>query len=134
LNGTPVNVFHRGAVVIIGSMEEGGMSEIHTPDEVYIPYVPHDPSLGDPSKDWMAIVSLVSGIIGLCVGIFFVFCGLPLSIASIILGVLGLKSTQRVLAIIGISLGGLILLWSLIAVLCLGGALGMGMLEGVTTY
>ena len=110
------------------------MSEIHTPDEVYIPVVPHDPSLGDPSKDWMAIVSLVSGIIGLCIGFFLVWCGLPLSIASIILGVLGLKSTQRVLAIIGISLGGLILLWSLIALLCLGGAIGMGMLEGIINY
>ena len=108
------------------------MSEIHTPDEVYIPVVPHDPSLGDPGKDWMAIVSLVTGIIGLCVGIFFVFCGLPLSIASIILGVLGLKSTQRVLAIIGICLGGLILLWSLIALLCFGGAIGMGMLENMS--
>jgi hypothetical protein len=108
------------------------MPHIQMPEDLYIPVVPHDPSLGDPSKDWMAIVSLVTGIIGLCVGIFFVFCGLPLSIASIILGVLGLKSTQRVLAIIGIVLGGLILLWSVIAVLCLGGAIGMGMLENLS--
>jgi hypothetical protein len=110
------------------------MSHIQMPEDLYIPVVPHDPSLGDPGKDWMAIVSLVSSIIGLCVGFFFFFCGLPLSIVSIILGVLGLKSTQRVLAIIGIALGGLILLWSLISLLCLGGAVGLGMLEGVTTY
>ena len=110
------------------------MSHIQMPEDLYIPVVPHDPSLGDPSKDWMAIVSLVLGIIGLCIGFFLVWCGLPLSIASIILGVLGLKSTQRVLAIIGIALGGLILLWSLIALLCLGGAVGMGMLEGIINY
>ena len=110
------------------------MSEIHTPDEMYIPVVPHDPSLGDSGKDWMAIVSLVSGIFGLCIGFFLVWCGLPLSIVSIILGVLGLKSTQRVLAIIGIVLGGMILLWSLIALLCIGSAVGLGMLEGMFNY
>jgi hypothetical protein len=59
-------------------------------------------------------------------------CGFPIAIAAIVFGILGMKSTRRVLAIIGISLGGLILLWSLIALFCLGGALGMGMLEGMT--
>ncbi|MCD4752144.1 MAG: DUF4190 domain-containing protein [Anaerolineaceae bacterium] len=64
---------------------------------------------GDPSKDWMAIVSLVSGILSLCTAFIpLVCCIAPVfTIAAVVLGILGLKSTKKTLAIIGIVIGGL---------------------------
>lgn len=64
----------------------------------------------EPNRQGAAITALVLGIVNLgawCLPI----CGLPLAIAGIIAGILGLKSTQRTLAVIGIVLSviGLIL-------------------------
>ena len=89
------------------------MSEIYTPETPDVPDMPSSsPASGDPSKDWMAIVSLIAGILGLCTGFIpFVCCVSPiLIIAAIVLGILGLKSTKRVLAIVGLALGGLAIL------------------------
>jgi hypothetical protein len=57
-------------------------------------------------KDWMAIVSLVLGILSMC-GWLIPICGLPFVIGGIVLGVLGLKSTKRVMSIVGLALSGL---------------------------
>ena len=67
------------------------------------------PNDGDASKDWMAIVSLVSGILSLCTAFIpIVCCVAPIfTIAAVVLGILGLKSTKKTLAIIGIVIGGL---------------------------
>ena len=58
-----------------------------------------------------AIASLVIGILGLCLG-YIPFCGALFVIIGIILGVVGLKSSQRTLAIVGIVLN--------VIVLCIG--------------
>lgn len=72
-------------------------------------YSPESTTDGDASKDWMAIVSLVSGILSLCTAFIpLVCCVAPIfSIAAVVLGILGLKSTKKTLAIIGIVIGGL---------------------------
>ncbi len=85
------------------------MSEIYTPEIPDIPDAPRSTANGDPSKDWMAIVSLVASILGLCTGFIPIICCVSpiLIIAGIVFGILGLKSTKRVLAIVGLALGGL---------------------------
>ena len=83
--------------------------------EVEMPPMPEgnfsveSPNDGDASKDWMAIVSLVSGILSLCTAFIpIVCCVAPIfTIAAVVLGILGLKSTKKTLAIIGIVIGGL---------------------------
>ena len=71
------------------------------------------PTGRDGTKDWMAIVSLVCGVLSLC-GLFFAPVGCIFSVASIVLGVLGLKSNQRTLAIIGLIIGGIGVLISIV--------------------
>jgi hypothetical protein len=87
-----------------------------------MPDMPYTPSKagGDPSKDWMAIVSLVLGILNLCsICSFFLppVCCLTIlpTIGAIVFGILGMKSTKRTLAIVGLVLGGLGLLMQIIA-------------------
>ena len=75
---------------------------------------PSSPSSGDPSKNWMAIVSLVTAVLSLC-GIFFAPIGCLFSVAAVVLGILGLKSGQKTLAIIGLIIGGIGVVISLIA-------------------
>jgi hypothetical protein len=90
------------------------MSEIYTPETPDIPDMPSSSSVsGDPSKDWMAIVALVAGILSLC-GWLFPLCGFPLSIIAVVFGILGMKSTKRTLAIVGLAMGGLSFLLSLV--------------------
>ena len=84
-------------------------------------YTPSTAS-GDPSKDWMAIVSLVLGILNLCsICTFFIpfACCLTilLTIGAIVFGILGMKSTKRTLAIVGLVLGGLGLLIQIIGII-----------------
>jgi hypothetical protein len=86
-----------------------------------MPDVPYTPSKagGDPSKDWMAIASLVLGILNLCsICSFFIpfACCLTIliTIGAIVFGILGMKSTKRTLAIVGLALGGLGLLMQII--------------------
>jgi hypothetical protein len=92
------------------------MSEIYTPEPVDMPSYSGKPASGDPSKDWMAIVSLVTGILGLCAWLFW-FCGLPVAIIAIVFGILGLKSTKRTLALVGLGLGVLSIILSIVGVI-----------------
>ena len=92
------------------------MSELNTPefpDVPDMPGTPGTPKSGDPSKDWMAIVSLVCGILSLC-GWLLPLCGFPLTIAAVVFGILGLKSTKRTLAIVGLAAGGLAFLLTVV--------------------
>lgn len=77
--------------------------------------VPSEPSgrVEESQKDWMAIVSIITGVLSLC-GSVFAPLGCLFSIAAVVLGVLGLKSTKRTLAIIGLVAGGLGILLSLV--------------------
>lgn len=72
------------------------------------------PEYGLPQKDnkALAIAALVLGILNLCAW-FFPICGFPLGIAGVICGVLGLKSSSKTLAIVGLVLSGLALLLTL---------------------
>ena len=67
----------------------------------------------DSSKDWMAIVAIITGVLSLC-GSVFAPLGCLFSIAAVVLGVLGMKSTKRTLAIVGLIAGGLGILLSLV--------------------
>jgi len=71
------------------------------------------PSSGNPSKDGLAIGSLVCGIVSLCLS-WLPCCGGLLPIAAVVLGILGLKATKRTLAIIGIVLGGLVIVVNIV--------------------
>jgi hypothetical protein len=73
----------------------------------------------------MAIASLVLGIINLCAW-FIPICGIPLSVAGLVLGFLGMKDpSQKTLAIIGMVLSGLGLLAA-----CINAAFGAYMAVG----
>jgi hypothetical protein len=71
---------------------------------------PYEPPQQD--KKGFAIAALVLGILSLCAWLFPI-CGFPIAIAGVILGILGLKSSSRTLAIVGLVLSGLALLLSL---------------------
>ena len=75
------------------------------------------PSISQPpapaEKTWAAITALVLGIINLC-GWLLPICGGPIGIAAIIFGILGLKTSKRTMAIIGLVLGGLTLILTII--------------------
>ena len=91
------------------------MSEIYTPETPDVPDMPpSSPVIGDPSKDWMAIVALVLGVLSLCAWVF-PLCGFPFSIAAVVFGILGMKSSKRTLAIVGLAVGGLGVLLTLIS-------------------
>lgn len=82
------------------------------------PPPPAPPAAGGNQRV-MAIASLVIGVINLCAW-FFPICGVPLGIAGIVLGFLGMKDpAQKTFAIIGIVLSAL----GLVAA-CVNGALG----------
>ena len=76
----------------------------------YQPMVP--PPAPQKDNKGFAIAALVLGIISLCAWLFPI-CGFPVAIAGIVLGILGLKSSSRTMAIVGIVLCGLALLASL---------------------
>jgi hypothetical protein len=67
-----------------------------------------------PQKDnkGFALAALILGIFSLCAWVFPI-CGFPVSIAGVVLGILGLKSSNRTLSIVGLVLCGLTLLLSL---------------------
>lgn len=68
--------------------------------------MPNSPQLlGDRSKDWAGITSLVCGILGVICCIFGPV-GLLFAVLGVIFGIIGLKSTKRTLAIVGLCLGG----------------------------
>lgn len=65
---------------------------------------------GNDNQKYMAIASLVLGVLNLCAW-FLPICGAPMSIIGIVLGVLGMKSpAQKTLAIVGIVLSSIGLL------------------------
>ena len=63
-------------------------------------------------KNSLAIASLVIGVLNLCAWLL-PFCGLPLAVIGLVLGFMGLKSSQRRLALIGIALCSVSLLLAL---------------------
>ena len=64
-------------------------------------------------RGWMAITSLVLGIINFC-AMFIPFCGGVLPIVGLILGILGLNSNRRGMAIVGIVLAVITLCFTII--------------------
>lgn len=68
---------------------------------------------GDASKNGLAIGSLVVGILSLCLS-WLPCCGGLLPIAAVVLGILGMKSSKRTLAIVGIVLGALVIVINII--------------------
>ena len=68
---------------------------------------PLSPAPSSGKEKTFAIVSLVLGILNLCAW-FFPICGVPLGIAGLVFGYLGLKAPeQKNLAIAGMVLSGL---------------------------
>lgn len=66
-------------------------------------------------KSGFGIASLVLGILSICPSAFVFPCSGLFGIVGLILGFLGLKSAKKGLAIAGIILSALALLWALIA-------------------
>jgi len=65
---------------------------------------------GTDNQKYMAIASLVIGVLNLCAW-FLPICGFPMGIAGIVLGIFGMKSpAQKTLAIVGIVLSSIGLL------------------------
>jgi hypothetical protein len=65
---------------------------------------------GSDNQKYMAIASLVIGILNLCAW-FLPICGAPMGIVGIVLGIFGMKSpSQKTLAIVGIVLSSIGLL------------------------
>ena len=69
------------------------------------PIMPPPAPAAAPSNNrgWMAITSLVLGVLNLC-SWFFPICGGPLAIVGVVFGALGLSSNRRGLAIAGLVL------------------------------
>ena len=78
-------------------------------------------------KSGLAIASLVLGILSLCAWII-PFCGGPFALAGIILGVLGMKSKQKGMAIAGIVMSAIGIILTIIN--AIAGALLAPMLGG----
>ena len=74
----------------------------------YLPPSSMPATTGLPNRDWMAYTSLGLGIVNLCAW-FLPICGGPLTIVGLVLGALGLRSTKRTLAIVGLVLCGITL-------------------------
>jgi hypothetical protein len=98
--------------------------------EQFPPVVPTTAPSGD--KKGLAIASLVLGILNLC-SWFLPICGGPLAIVGIILGILGIKSSQKTLAIVGIVLSGLGLLATIVNAIA-GLALGISNPDWINQY
>ena len=83
-------------------------------DVVYPPVEPAAPMPGD--RKGLAIASLVIGIVNLCAWLVPI-CGGPLAIVGMLLGILGLKSSKKTLAIVGVVLGGLTLILTIVSII-----------------
>jgi hypothetical protein len=70
------------------------------------------PRPGNSRRNGFAIASVILAVISSCAG-FFPCCTLPLPVAAIILGILGLPSQRKVIALIGIAIGAFSLLVSI---------------------
>jgi hypothetical protein len=71
------------------------------------------PSQPQSDRSGFAIASLIVGIINLCAWII-PLCGCPTAIIGIVLGILGLQSSKKTLAIVGLILCGLGLLATIV--------------------
>lgn len=77
-----------------------------------IPPIPPVPLIPAPApapagdKKGLAIASLVLGILSFCSTIFW-YCSAPMAIVGLILGFLGLKSSGRTMATVGMVLAGI---------------------------
>ena len=79
-------------------------------------YVPEPVIPAKPDKPGLAIAALVLGILSLISSLctwLFPICGLPIPIAGVILGVLGLKTSKKGMAIAGLIMAGIALLINL---------------------
>lgn len=84
------------------------------------PYTPSPAPSSSGNERIMAIASLVLGVINLCAW-FLPICGIPLSLAGLVLGFLGMKDpSQKTLAIAGMVLSGIGILAS-----CVNAAAGV---------
>ena len=83
-------------------------------------------------KKGLAIAALVLGILNLC-SWFLPICGGPMAIVGIILGILGIKSSQKTLAIVGIVLSALGLLATIVNAIA-GVYLGLQNPDWMTQY
>jgi hypothetical protein len=77
------------------------------------PVAPPPPKPGNPRRNGFAIASAILAVVSTCAGTF-PCCTLPLPVAAIILGFIGLKSQQKTLAMIGIAIGVIGLLVSIV--------------------
>ncbi len=67
-------------------------------------------------RDWAAITALVCGILSFpCC--FTFYGGVVMSIAAIVFGILGLKSSKKSMAIVGIVLGGVALVLTIVVII-----------------
>lgn len=71
------------------------------------------PANPEERPEWLAYVSLAVGTVGMCTWLL-PFVGCPVSLAGLVTGILGLNSSQRTLAIVGLVLSGVGLLLNLI--------------------
>jgi hypothetical protein len=102
------------------------MEEVPTPVEP-TPAPATVPATGSDKKAF-AIASLVLGIINLC-SWFLPICGGPLALIGIVLGVVGLNSSKRGMAIAGIVLSGIGIL--LVLINAVAGALMAPMIQQI---
>ncbi len=83
-----------------------------------LPPAPPPASAPAPAGDrrGLAIASLVLGILSLCASLAW-FCGGPISVVGIVLGVLGMKSSGRKMAIAGVILSAVGLLLMIVFII-----------------
>lgn len=71
---------------------------------------PVQPASGSGNERTFALVSTILGVVNLCTW-FLPICGIPMAIAGIVLGALGMKDpSQKTLAVAGIALSAIGLL------------------------
>ncbi len=93
----------------------GGYSAQYNPQGYYNNYNYNAPRPGQ-ERDWAAITALVCGIFSLpcCMT---VFGGVVVSVCAIIFGIIGIKSSKKAMAIVGLCLGAVGLLCAIIMVI-----------------
>lgn len=99
-------------------------------------YYPAPGAYGAPSNpnSGLAIGSLVSGILSLGSGLISLwFFALPLAIVGIILGVCGLRSPNRGMAIAGMIASGLGMIWPAVWILALLGFAALAPKQPITS-
>ncbi len=104
------------------------------PSEPLPPHIEAPPVAGSrtDTETVFAIASLVIGIISLC-GLLIPICGLTAAVVGLVLGFLGLKSSRRSLAIIGLAVNGFVILAGIALIIFAGVMMGLsGMLSDIS--